>query len=123
MDLLNELNDEYDDEPIRLMEALSEAVGTMGAGKRGGVIRSKIQGAAGFMKKHPSVAISASILALNAYTKYKANQRNTIRLFAKDAYEKKMMTDVVKTMTQTGKYKVGKTKYADGGKYWVIVKV
>lgn len=122
MNLLTELTDEYGAGPINLMEALEEAVAVMSAtrNKRGGPVKNTIKGAANFFKKNPGVTVAAATLALDAYTKYKSNKRNTVKLFAKDAYERKMMTSVVKAMTDSGKYKVVKTKYASGGRFWVL---
>ena len=120
MSLINELTEEYNDEVVPLVEALEEAVATMNASRRGGPIKSAIKGAAGFFKKNPGVTIAAATLALDQYAKYRANKRNTIKLFAKDAYEKKMMTDVVDAITKSGRYKVVKSRYASGGKYWVL---
>ena len=120
MTLLIELTEDYGDEYIPLAEALEEAVAIMNTRSRGGPIRTAMKGAAGFFKKHPGVTIAAATLALDSYSKYRANKRNTIKLFAKDAYEKKMMTDVVDALTQRGKYRVVKQKYADGGKFWVL---
>ena len=122
MDLLTELTTEYTDEPINLCEALEEAVALAHTSRnsKGGAIKSKIKGAANFFKKNPGLTIGAATLALDSYTKYKANKRNTVKLFAKDAYERKMMTSVVDAMTKTGRFKVVKQRYAGGGKYWVL---
>lgn len=120
MTILTELTEDYNDEVVPLMEALEEAVAVMNSRKRGGPVKSAIKGAAGFFKKNPAVTIAAATLALDQYSKYRANKRNTIKLFAKDAYEKKMMTDVVDAITKSGRYKVVKSKYASGGKYWVL---
>lgn len=120
MSILNELTEEYTDDIVPLAEALEEAVATMNARGKSGFIKSGIKGAAGFFKKNPAVTVAAATLALDQYTKYKANKRNTIKLFAKDAYEKKMMTSVVDAIVKGGRFKVVKTKYAQGGKYWVL---
>ena len=124
MKLINELTDEYGGEPINLCEALEEAVAIMNSRNqsRPGFIKSAMKGAGSFMKKHPAITAAAAVLALDKYSKYKSSQRNTIKLFAKDAYEKKMMTGVVDAMTKSGRYKVVKTKYADGGQYWVVLR-
>lgn len=125
MDLLTELTTEYNDEPINLFEALEEAVAVMGTMRntRGGPVKNTLKGAAKFFKKSPGVTIAAAALALDSYTKYKANKRNTIKLFAKDAYERKMMTSVVDAMTKTGRFRVVKTRYAQGGRFWVLKKL
>jgi len=122
MDLLTELTNEYGNEPINLFEALEEAIAVAGGGRhtRGGPVKSKLKGAAAFFKKNPGVTIAAATMALDSYTKYKANRRNTIKLFAKDAYERKMMTSVVDAMTKSGRYKVVKTRYSSGGRFWVL---
>lgn len=122
MEMLTELTTEYGSEPINLMEALEEAVGVMNARRntKGGPIKATLKGAASFFKKNPGVTIAAATLALDTYSKYKANKRNTVKLFAKDAYERKMMTSVVDAMIKGGRFKVVKTRYAQGGRYWVL---
>lgn len=118
MQLLNELLDIQT--PVPLMEALEESLITA---SKGGKILPDVKGAKDFFKKNPVLTIAAASMAINAYAKYKQSQRNTIRLFAKDAYEKKMMTDIVDTLTKQGKFKLAKTAYADGGKVWVLTRV
>ncbi len=120
MTLLNELQEDYNDEYVPLMEALEEAIAVMNSRTRGGAIKSKIAGAAKFFSANKGLTIAAATLALDSYSKYRANKRNTIKLFAKDAYERKMMTSVVDAITKGGKFKVVKQKYAEGGKFWVL---
>jgi hypothetical protein len=119
MDLLRELSTEYDD-VVPLTEALNEAVRELRLQKRGGVVKNTVRNASSFFRANPALTIGAATLALSAYSSYKKNKRNTLRLFAKDPYEKKMMTDVADMLTKSGKYALKKTKYADGGKYWEL---
>jgi hypothetical protein len=69
------------------------------------------------------LTIGAAMVGVAAYHKMKSSQRNTIKLFAQDAYEKKMFTSVVDELTKSGKYKITKSKYAGTGKYWELKRV
>lgn len=112
MELLKELNEDYTDVDVDLVQALNESLG--------GLVKNAATNASKFFSKNPVLTVAAASMALNAYSKYKKNKRNTIRLFAKDAYEKKMMTDVVKALTGQGRFKLQRTAYADGGQSWVL---
>ena len=116
MTLLQELVKEQP-ETIMLGEAVEEAL------LEAGMIKRAIGAAGKFFQKNPALTITAGALAVNAYGNYKKNKRNTLRLFAKDAYEKKMMTDISDMLTRSGKFQLRKTKYADGGKYWEFKRV
>ena len=111
MTLLQEMVDEQP-ETIVLSEAIEAAL------IKEGIISKAIGAAGSFFAKNPALTIAAGAMAVNAYGNYKKNKRNTLRLFAKDAYEKKMMTDISDMLTRSGKFKLKKMKYADGGKYW-----
>ena len=104
MTFLQELVDKQPD-TLRLSEAIDAALLEEGIMQRAG----------SFFKKNPALTIAAGAMAINAYKK---NKRNTLRLFAKEAYEKRMMTDIADMLTRSGKYRLHKTNYADGGKYW-----
>ena len=120
MELLQELVKDNDVEVIPLAEAINEAIRSLSMQHRGGQVKSAVKGAAGFFAKNPALTDAAGALAMDALDQYKRNKRNTIRLFAKDPYEKRMMTDIVNMMTKSGKFKLRKTKYADGGVYWEL---
>lgn len=121
MELLKELHEDYIPLDIPLFEALHESIFSVSKG--GEKITPAIKGAKDFFVKHPALTVAAAALAVDAYAKYKQSKRNTIRLFAKDAYEKKMMTDIVDTLTKQGHFKVKKTAYANGGRVWVLKRV
>ena len=84
------------------------------------IMKLQLSRANNFIAKNPILTATAASMALHAYNK---NKRNTIRLFAKDPYEKRMMTDIVNTLTKQGKFKLQKTAYADGGQSWILKKV
>lgn len=119
MELLRELIEEYS-EHIPLMEAIGRSVRSLSMMKAGGKIAAK--GAGDFFKANPALVVGAATLALDAYGKYKRNKRNTIRLHAKDPYEKKMMRDIVDSLTKSGKYKVERMKMEHGGRTWILKK-
>ena len=116
MTLLNQLITET--ETVNLTEAIEESVRSLQLMKRGGKVATK--GAADMFRTNPGLVIGAATIALDAYGKYKRNKRNTIRLFAKDEYEKRMITDIVNAMTKSGRFKVQRIKFEQGGKSWVI---
>ncbi len=90
--------------------------------KRGGKIQSKIAGAAKFFK-NPLVAATGAVMAINAYDAYKKNKRYTTRFYAKTPAERKMYKEIIQMMTQSGKYKLKRTKYVGGGREWVLRRV
>lgn len=106
---------------VNLTEAFTTAVKQLDLLSRGGKINMK-GNAKDFFNANPTLVVGAAALALNAYANYKASTRNTIKLFAKDAYEKKMITDVVKTLLKTKRFRLLKTNYAQEGQYWELVR-
>ena len=113
---------EFEDDHINLVEALDEAINAVKQTKPR-FIKPAIKGAKDLFTKNPGLTIAAAAVAVDAYDKYRRNKRNTISLFAKDAFEKRMMKDVVDSLTQSGKFKLKHTKYAHGGQYWVLKRV
>lgn len=116
MELIKELYTEYDEIEVDLISAIEESL------KESNLLEAKSSASKLFLK-NPGITIAAASLALDAYSKYKQNKRNTIRLFAKDPYEKRMMTDIVQSLTDKGKFKLLKTSYADGGQHWVLKRI
>ena len=90
---------------------------------RGGIIRRGLQKAGKFMRANPSLVVGAAALAVGAHAAYKRNKRNTITLFAKDAYERRMMTSIVDALIKGNKFRVVRTKFSSGGKSWVLKRV
>jgi len=121
MDFLREITEEYSTETIPLMEAISQAVKELKMMKKGGKVTNKM--VKDFISKNPSLTTAAAINALAAYKQYKTNKRNTINLFAKSPYDKRMMTQMITQMLNSKQFKLTKSKYADGGKYWELQKV
>jgi len=121
MSLLKEITEDYSENPIDLMEALSMAVKELKLLKKGGkVSNSKIRA---FIKKNPSLTQAATVSALASYNQYKTNKRNTLSLFAKTPYDKRMVKRMVDTMTKSGLFKLHRSRYADGGKYYEMKQV
>ncbi len=122
MSLLRELT-EYEQDPvdaIPILEALEESVRSLNLQQRGGKVKTAIKGAADFFKANPVLATGAAAMAVNAFATYKKNKRNTIRLHAKTAYEKKMMTSIVDALQKEGKFKIHRIKFEGGGKTWIL---
>ena len=90
---------------------------------RGGMIRKGMGKMGKFMNANPALVIGAAALAVNAYGKYKRNKRNTITLHAKDAYERKMMTSIVDSLTKGNKFRVVRSMFRQGGKSWILKRV
>jgi len=121
MDFIKEITTEYTCEPVPIMEAITSAVKQLQLQKRGGKVSNKSINS--FLKSNPSLTAAAAINALSAYQQYKTNKRNTISLFAKSPYEKRMIKTIVDSMTKTGKFKLHRTRYADGGRYYEMRQV
>lgn len=121
MDLLQELTEEYDCETLPLMEAISQSVRQLQMQKRGGKVNNKM--ISDFIKSNPKLTTAAAVNAIAAYQQYKTNKRNTISLFAKDPYEKRMIRRVVDSMTKSGQFKLHRTRYANGGRYYELKQV
>jgi ABC-type antimicrobial peptide transport system ATPase subunit len=121
MDLLKEITEEYAEEPINLMEAIGKSIQALKLMKKGG----KVSNAAirDFMKKHPSLTTAATINALSAYQQYKTNKRNTVTLFAKTPYDRRMVKKMVDTMVKSKQFKIHRKRWADGGQYYELKKV
>ena len=121
MQLLCELTNTINEKQtnyILLTEAINEAVRSLKLNKRGGKITPR--NAKDFFKANPSLTVAAGALAVSAYSSYKKNKRNTIQLHAKDEYEKRMIRDVVDSLTSSGKFKVQRVRFEHGGKTWVL---
>ena len=122
MNILRELieSTQEDVEALPLFEALEESIRALQLQKAGGKVNSAIAGAKDFFKANPTLAAGAAVLAVSALTKYRSNQRNTIKLHAKSAYEKKMMTTIVDSLKGSGKFKIHRIKFEGGGKTWIL---
>lgn len=121
MELLKEILDSHQVEVVPLMEAISTAIKQLQMQKKGGRITNKQ--ISDFIKKNPKLTTAAAINALAAYQQYKTNKKNTISLFAKSPYEKRMIRRVVDAMTKSGQFKLHRTRYADGGQYYELKQV
>lgn len=121
MSILHELTTEYSDDPLPVVDALTEAVRKIAQKQtKGGPVKG-IKDAAGLYSKNKGMAVKAITNAVNAYSKSKATTlRHTIKLHAKTPYEKRMVKDIVDAMVKQGSYKVYKSSYKNGGKEWEI---
>lgn len=122
MKLLHELIESNSEEidALPLMEALEESIRSLNMQHGGGKINSAIGGAKDFFKANPGLVVGAAALAVDALKSYKNNQRNTIKLHAKTAYEKKMMTSIADALQKEGKFKLHRIKFEGGGKTWIM---
>lgn len=121
MELLREITEEYNADVLPLMEAITKSVKELKLTKKGGTVTNKM--VKDYIKANPKLTAAAAAHALSAYKYYKSNQRNTIKLFAKSPYEKRLMTTVVKSMVDSKKFKLVKSRYAEGGKLWELKKI
>jgi len=121
MDLLQEIAEEYSSEILPLMEAISQSVKQLQMQKRGGAVNNKM--IADFIKSNPKLTAAAAVNAVAAYQQYKTNKRNTVKLFAKSPYEKRMIRRVVDAMIQSKQFKLHRTRYADGGRYYELKQI
>lgn len=121
MDLLQEITEEYDSEVVPLMEAISQSVRQLQMAKKGGKVTNKM--VKDFIRKNPKLTDAAAINALSAYQQYKTNKRNTVTLFAKSPYDKRMVKRMVDSMIKSKKFKLHRSRYADGGKYYELKQI
>ncbi len=121
MEFLKEITEEYSVDAIPLMEAISQSIKELKLMKKGGKVTNKM--IKDFVKANPSLTASAEMNAISAYQQYKTNKRNTVKLFAKSPYEKRMIKRVVDSMIDSKKFKLHRTKYADGGKYYELKQI
>jgi len=121
MDLLQEITEDYSSDVVPLMEAISQSVRQLQLAKKGGKVTNKM--VKDFINKNPKLTDAAAIDALAAYKQYKTNKRNTVTLFAKSPYDKRMVKRIVDSMIKSKKFKLHRSKYADGGKYYELKQV
>lgn len=118
-----ELNEETID-ALPVIEKLDEAVRELGLRHAGGLIKPKHrQGVKGnaikaFFNANPGLVTKAATLAINGLNDYNKYLRKTIKLHAKTDYEKRMMTSIVKSLKNSGNFKLWRVKYEGGGKTW-----
>lgn len=112
-----EINEDHID-ALPLLEKLDEAVRELNLRKKGGLVNAK--GAKSLFKANPKLVTKAATLAINGLNDYNKYLRKTIKLHAKSAYERKMMTSIVDSMKNSGQFKVWRIKYEGGGKTWVM---
>ena len=121
MDFLQEITEEYSTETLPLMEAITQAVKELKLMKKGGKVSNKM--VSDFIKKNPKLTAAAAMNAVAAHQQYKTNKRNTVSFFAKSPYDKRQITKIVDAMIDSKKFKLLRTKYAEGGKFWELKKI
>lgn len=121
MKFLKDITEEYNSDVVPIMEAISQSVKQLHLAKKGGKVTDKM--VKDFIKKNPKLTDAAAINALAAYQQYKTNKRNTVTLFAKSAYDKRMVKRMVDSMIGSKKFKLHRSKYADGGKYYELKQI
>ena len=103
---------------LPLLEMLDESIRALNLQKKGGLVNAK--GAKSLFKANPQLVTKAATLAINGLNQYNKYLRNTVKLHAKSAYERKMMTTIVDSMKNSGKFKIFRIKYEGGGKTWTM---
>lgn len=121
MKLLKEITEDYSEEVIDIVEAVGKSIRALKLMKKGGKVSNAM--IRDFMKKNPSLTAAATINALSAYQQYKTNKRNTISLFAKTPYDRRMVKKMVDAMIDSGQFKIHRKRWADGGQYYELKKV
>ena len=127
MKFLKELLDETPDH-INIMEAIELACEELMVleGRRnnfqGGRSHPKY-GHRDFFNNNPKLVTGAAALAISGNKQYQINKRGTFTLHAKDAYERRMITRIVDALTTSKHFRIARTKFAGGGKTWVLKKV
>jgi len=105
---------------IPLVEALEESVRELKLRKAGGAVKNSAVDLKGFFKDNKNLVGDAAVLALSSFNEYRKHRRDTIKLHAKSAYDKKMMTSIVDALKNSGKFKVQRIKFEKGGKSWIL---
>lgn len=106
------------DDALPILEALEESIRQLNLQSKGSIIKPK--DAKDFFKTNPKLATDASVLAIGTISQYGNIQKNTIKLHAKSAYERKMITSIVDALKGGGKFRVHRIKFEGGGKTWIM---
>ncbi len=117
-----EINQEQVD-ALPVLEMLDESIKQLGLQSAGGIAPHRlVQGKAirDMFKTNPKLVTKAATLAINGLNQHNKYLRKTIKLHAKSAYDRKMMTSIVDALKGTGQFKVWRIKYEGGGKTWVM---
>jgi len=111
---------------LPILEHLEEAVKVLDLRHAGGLLgpkhRQLVKGKAvhALFKTNPKLVTKAATLAINGMNDYNKYLRKTIKLHAKTAYDRKMMTSIVDSLKGSGRFKIWRVKYEGGGKTWVM---
>ena len=126
MDLLREVMDVDTkvamDGAVPICEAISKAVKELKLMKNGKRVNDKA--VRDFIKNNANLVNTSALKALAAHKQYKTNKRSTVSFFAKDAYEKRMVKTIVKSMIDSKQYKIHRQRYIPGGgRYYELLKI
>lgn len=121
MKFIEELTTQYSDEPLPIFEALTSAIEQVSPDND---LLEGVKDSAGLFSKNKGLAVKAVANAVSSFDKVKGTTlRHTIRLHAKSPYEKRMVKDIVDALTdKKGAYKVYRSSYKQGGKFWELRK-
>lgn len=86
----------------------------------GGLVKNATKGFSKFAKNHPFITGAMAAYGIDALKKYQKNKRNTIKFYTKDLREKKLYKDMIDQLMKSGKYRLEKNTYIDGGYLFVL---
>ena len=89
--------------------------------RRGGLLKQAWRKGAAAITANPGLAALGALGAVAGYSAYKRNQRDTIRLFAKNYSERKTYQTIVNDLLKSGYRKV-KEKHSGSGYIWELKK-
>lgn len=112
-----EMNQETID-ALPLLEKLDDTIKYLNLSKKGGFVG--VKGVGDLFKANPKLVTKAATVAVTGLNQYNKYLRKTIKLHAKTAYEKKMITTIVDAMKESGQFTVFRIKYEGGGKTWIL---
>ena len=89
--------------------------------RSGGILKQAFRKGAAAITANPGLAALGALGAVAGYSAYKRNQRDTIRLFAKNYSERKTYQTIVDDLLKSGYRKV-KEKHSGSGYIWELKK-
>ena len=104
-------------EAIPIVELLDESVKKLNLQKKGGLVKSGVKD---LFKANPGLVSGAAMLAISGLNEYNKYLRNTFKLHAKSAYDRKMVSSIVDALKDSGKYRIHRIKFEGGGKTWIM---
>lgn len=80
------------------------------------------KGFADFLKKYPEYVSKVVTIGTDAIQQYKTAKNSTTRLYGRTPFEKDINRDIVKTLTNSGKFKLVTKKFKDSGIFYELVR-